>query len=288
MSIHSDLVYDVGVYNGDDTAYYLFKGYRVLGIEADPTLVTQLRQRFAGEISSGRLTLLNIALAPERGRAPFWICEGYSLWNSFDRAVASRMGRKHYSIEIECFPLSALLQQHGTPQYLKLSLHGHEHFCLDDLTGDSAPRYLSLEMLADLSTSRKVFDRLAALGYRGFKLVNQSTQRQLVIRTPTLSSRLRTLLKESPAVRRAYHLLTDWTRTPARPGSSGSAPGISWPDGWTFPEGSSGPFGEDTDGRWQDGHAAWKDWEYLLTRETIQGKPQLSHWYDLHASRSGS
>jgi FkbM family methyltransferase len=288
LSIHSDLVYDVGVYNGDDTAYYLFKGYRVLGIEADPTLVTQLQQRFASEISNGRLQLLNIALAPERGRAPFWICEGYSLWNSFDRAVASRMGRKHYSIEIECVPLAALLQQHGTPQYLKLSLHGHEHFCLDDLTSDSAPPYLSLEMLADLAISRKVFDRLMALGYRGFKLVNQSTQRQLVIRPPTIRSRIRAMLKESPTMRRAYHLLTGWAKAPVPRGSAGAAAGITWHDGWTFPEGSSGPFGPDTDGRWQDGQATWKDWEYLLTRETIQGKPELSHWYDLHASRSGT
>jgi hypothetical protein len=29
------LVYDVGMFNGDDTAYYLKKGFRVVGIEAN-------------------------------------------------------------------------------------------------------------------------------------------------------------------------------------------------------------------------------------------------------------
>jgi len=31
-----DLVFDVGVYNGDDTAYYLFKRVSRSAIEADP------------------------------------------------------------------------------------------------------------------------------------------------------------------------------------------------------------------------------------------------------------
>lgn len=31
-----DLVYDVGMHNGDDTAFYVSQGYRVVAIEADP------------------------------------------------------------------------------------------------------------------------------------------------------------------------------------------------------------------------------------------------------------
>ena len=32
------LVYDVGVHRGDDTAYYLHKGFRVVGVEANPAM----------------------------------------------------------------------------------------------------------------------------------------------------------------------------------------------------------------------------------------------------------
>ena len=33
-----DLIYDIGMNNGDDTAFYLIRGYRVLAIEANPEL----------------------------------------------------------------------------------------------------------------------------------------------------------------------------------------------------------------------------------------------------------
>ncbi len=37
----NDLVYDIGMNNGDDTAYYLSLGFRTVAIEANPELVDQ-------------------------------------------------------------------------------------------------------------------------------------------------------------------------------------------------------------------------------------------------------
>ena len=37
------LVYDVGMHRGDDTAYYLHKGYRVVGVQANPAMADHLR-----------------------------------------------------------------------------------------------------------------------------------------------------------------------------------------------------------------------------------------------------
>jgi hypothetical protein len=53
-----DLVYDVGMNNGDDTAYYLSLGFRVVAIDANPELVEQAKSRFANEIASQRLIIL--------------------------------------------------------------------------------------------------------------------------------------------------------------------------------------------------------------------------------------
>jgi len=36
LSYCDNLVYDVGMHTGQDTAYYLFKGYDVVAIEANP------------------------------------------------------------------------------------------------------------------------------------------------------------------------------------------------------------------------------------------------------------
>jgi len=46
---------------------------------------------------------------------------------------------------------------------------------------------------------------------------------------------------------------------------------------WTFPRGSSGPFGEDTTGKWQSA-------EHALELGRLVGS-DLSDWYDIHAAR---
>ncbi len=292
MKLVTDLVYDVGVNNGDDTAYYLFKGYRVLGIEADPTFMAPLRERFAAEIARGQLTLLNVALAPERKLAAFWICEGYSLWNSFDQEVASRMGHKCHSVELECWPLRDIFDKYGVPYYLKLSLHGQEHFCLVDIEAEVAPTYLSLELPRDLAVSEEIIVRLSALGYHSFKIIDQTTQKQLVISPPTLKSRLRHTLHQHPLLYKVCKSLAAWSRrlvgskeqrsAKDSPNSSNSLAG------WVFPVGGSGPFGEETHGCWHREHEIRADWKAFFSGETAHGPPGPLIWYDLHATRINS
>ena len=45
--IYEDLIYDVGLHIGQDTAFYLEKGFRVVAIEANPVLAHQVAVRFA-------------------------------------------------------------------------------------------------------------------------------------------------------------------------------------------------------------------------------------------------
>ena len=57
------LAFDIGFFNGDDTALLLMQGYRVVAIEANAALVQRGRRRFARAITRGQLVLLNQALA---------------------------------------------------------------------------------------------------------------------------------------------------------------------------------------------------------------------------------
>ena len=59
--VSQGLVMDLGVSEGNDTAYYLSKGFRVIAVEADPATCDNLRQRFRSEIDAGDLMLLNFA-----------------------------------------------------------------------------------------------------------------------------------------------------------------------------------------------------------------------------------
>ena len=59
------IIYDFGMNNGDDLAYYLKKGTKVVGVEANPELCTLAEKRFADEIQNGSLIVLNCILTTE-------------------------------------------------------------------------------------------------------------------------------------------------------------------------------------------------------------------------------
>jgi hypothetical protein len=47
MAKHADLMYDVGFHRGEDTAFYLKKGFCVVAFEAHPRLAEKGRAMFA-------------------------------------------------------------------------------------------------------------------------------------------------------------------------------------------------------------------------------------------------
>ena len=55
-----DLVFDLGMHDGTDTEYYLKKGFRVVGVDANPRLTNSVRERFRSEIADKRLFVENI------------------------------------------------------------------------------------------------------------------------------------------------------------------------------------------------------------------------------------
>ena len=62
------LVYDVGMHRGEDTEFYLRRGFDVIGIEANPQLVEMLREKFRSEIRTGRVTIIGKAIATNWAR----------------------------------------------------------------------------------------------------------------------------------------------------------------------------------------------------------------------------
>ena len=66
--MNRDLIIDIGMSEGNDTAFYLAKGFAVVGVEADTALQPHLAERFAAEIASGRLHLLHRAAAATSGK----------------------------------------------------------------------------------------------------------------------------------------------------------------------------------------------------------------------------
>lgn len=257
------LIYDVGMNNGDDTAYYLHRGYRVVGVEANPVLVEAATSRFRSEIDAGRLVIRNVGIAETEGEFPFWICEMHSEWSSFDRSIASRENSGHYAITVPCVRFRSVIEEFGVPAYLKIDIEGNDRLCLKDLTPETAPEHISVE-----ANELGLLDLLEALGYDRVKCISQFYF--LPIELPPAPAQL--AFEEKSRAGRSL----DECRTF---------------DGWQFRTGSSGVFGPDLPGRWQT---------FAEMRETFTHFRELkrsgvptpfwndrpySFWADFHATK---
>lgn len=170
MPLQHDLIFDLGANRGEDTEFYLAKGFRVLAVEANPLLCRELRQRLAGPLAEGRLVLLNLGLWSEAGAATFYVNEDNDHWSSFDPAYGTRQGSRFRTVEVPCVPLWTLLLEHGLPHYLKIDIEGADRLVLEQLRAwDRPPPFISVE-----EYGVQALHDLRAAGYSGFQLFPQA------------------------------------------------------------------------------------------------------------------
>ncbi|MDP6673512.1 MAG: FkbM family methyltransferase [Gammaproteobacteria bacterium] len=268
-----NLIYDVGMHTGQDTAYYLFKGYDVIAIEANPALVRKAESRFREAIADGQLQILHIGIAAEPGEADFFISTKKSVWSSFDKANATKDGSGFKICRLRCTPFHNILRQYGVPHYLKVDIEGNDHLCLDALEVECLPQYISVEM--SHQGGGEAIRHLKELGYTGFKFARQN---DLTVLEPDrlpayLESRRQAAVHSlrGHIARRTNNL---WLRV-RRPRHAG----------WVFPKGASGPFGEDLPGRWTDAAEATRTWKALTDADLTLSGAALGDWFDIHATR---
>ncbi len=252
------LIYDIGMHNGDDTARYLEQGYSVLAVEADPDLVRDAQQRFRTPLETGQLSILNIGVSDRPGTATFWICDDNTIWNSFIKELAARNGCRHHSIEVPIRTLPDIMAQYGTPEYLKIDVEGYDELCIRSLAARPLPKYISAEDNTHV-TNRGVpamLDALHEVGYRKFKLISQHDHHALGPRNRSLVESIVSPLR-------------------FRKNTSNPRQDIA-------PDGSSGPWGEESDGKWLTVERAAK--VYFEAKEAYSTDPRKrDFWVDWHA-----
>lgn len=241
----SKLIYDVGMNDGVDTAYYLSLGYDVVAIEANTMLAEQGQARFEAEIRQGRLRILNLAIASEPGVIPFWICESNHGWSSLDESRLRRAGVPYHRADIASRSLGDVIAEHGIPYYVKIDVEGCEQLCVDGLTPELAPTYLSLELFSVVDDSdgghHPILRRLHELGYRSYALINQvthTTSTPIFLGEPGYRA-LRKMCRVLPFAENLIRSLPDWLRPekiefdPPRTAVSHSGSfGADLQDGW--------------------------------------------------------
>ncbi|MBL0407804.1 FkbM family methyltransferase [Microvirga aerilata] len=260
------LIYDVGVHDGTDTAYYLRCGYKVIGIEANPEICSDLNSKFLTEIKDGRLKILNIGIAATQGTMDFWICDSNSEWSSFKRETASRNGSRHHSIPIQCTTLAEVINTHGVPFYCKIDIEGNDGIALNSLSSvKKLPEYISVEM--SYSRGGNYIQNLLELGYNRFKIIDQQSRSQPFLPVDYLKAML-----PRPAPRIIRRMDTAFR-------------GVDRDGDWRFSHGSSGPFAEKTPGNWKTAKQVLVDWKRLQNINERFKRRGLGDWYDIHAAQ---
>lgn len=272
--MRDDLVYDIGLHKGEDTAYYLAKGFRVVAFDANPDLVAGARERFAPAIAEGRVTLVEGAIADsDQDTITFHRHPSQTEWGTIDPDWALRNEQSNLRaserIDVPVINLARIIERDGVPFYAKIDIEGADRLCLQTLgNAEERPAYVSIESdktsFAELVSE---FDLLTGMGYDRFAVRQQKFQE-----------------------RRAAHIHTrDGRRVPYR-----------------FEPGSSGPFGDDVTEPWATREEALERyskifrryyrlmgdgtflargyrWQLLKALEGVIHVP-LPGWYDTHAT----
>ena len=173
-----DLIYDIGMHKGEDTDFYLKKGFRVVAIEAHEGFCNECRQRFQSELDSGQLIIINKAISDAPGTVSFFVNESVSVWGTTNIDWVERnkaIGAKSHEVIVEATTINEILQQYNTPYYMKIDIEGSDILCLSGLINSKEkPKYISVE--ASATSIKETFTQLKILeqlGYTKFKTVPQ-------------------------------------------------------------------------------------------------------------------
>lgn len=170
--IKKNLIFDLGFHNGDDSDFYLKKGFKVIAIEANPELVAGGVKRFEHDIAKGKLVLINQAISKEKSKQKFYIHRNKSDWSSLDRRLAEIDGSKSKEVFVETLSFHELCGKFGTPLYIKVDIEGQDVFVAKQLYGlKEKPQYISFEI--SKQTYAEIFSWLYVSGYKKFQLINQ-------------------------------------------------------------------------------------------------------------------
>jgi FkbM family methyltransferase len=272
VGLVDDLVYDFGADKGEDTAFYLAKGYRVVAFEANAELIRTCEQRFAAEIAEGRLTLVEGAVTDSDEPFVRFYRHPLSTWGTTSDEMVTRnmMVAASEAVDVPAVNFVAKLRDTGMPSFMKIDIEGSDMICLHALLEfEQRPQSVSVEShKTDWLRIEQEFELLASLGYDRFAVVQQADVPGKSVQTRRLDG--------SPLT-------------------------------FAFEEDSSGPFGSDV-GPWLSRSAAILRYRRAflayrligarsLLRRTRVGRKlhgwalrhtdwPLPGWYDTHAARS--
>src|SRR3974390_470252 len=144
--MQDSLIFDIGCHRGEDSDFYLKKGFRVIAVEANPALCGELRQKFSDQIADGSFVLVEKAIAEQAGEVEFFVNEKASIWGTIIPKMVKRNPYRSTKIVVPAITFASLVEQFGIPYYLKIDIEGADLLCLEGLLPFcERPRFVSFE-----------------------------------------------------------------------------------------------------------------------------------------------
>jgi FkbM family methyltransferase len=177
----SGLVFDIGMHNGADTAFYLAKGFRVVAVDANPAMVDRALLLFRDEIQNGRLVIIDKAISDHPGSVELNIPVGHDDWASTERTSwGSHIAVQ--TVKVETVRFEQILSAYGVPYYMKVDIEGAEAFVISAMEMiQIKPRFVSFE-----ASGAHILPSLFHLGYRRFKIIDQARHAMIKLPNPPL------------------------------------------------------------------------------------------------------
>ncbi len=172
------LIFDIGAHTGEDSDFYLRKGFDVVAVEAMPGHVEHLRRRFASYIEKKQYFLEPVAIGATEGPGDFFVHPKKSDWHT--------SSPKHWrgefdKISVPYVRFRSLLEKYPVPYYIKIDIEGSDGLVIEDLTPETRPRYLSFELAKGWESW---LEKLIALGFTQGQVVDQSMGEELKAPNP--------------------------------------------------------------------------------------------------------
>lgn len=165
-------IYDFGMNNGDDVEYYLLKGGKVVGVDANRSLCEYVEQRFADAIAAGRLVVLNAALSEQDSsdRVSFYIHKTSHVLGQLPRPAGKDLAQFE-EVKVPARTPASIVTEFGDPIYIKIDV---EHYDLAVLRNLFEAGIFPPEISAE-SHSAAIFACLVDNGYASFNLIEGRT-----------------------------------------------------------------------------------------------------------------
>lgn len=290
-----NLIFDIGMHKGEDLQFYLNRNAKIIAVDADPLMIELVSRKFKSYIENNRLVLINKAISDVENSELKFNLSSNSEWSSLNPEIAGRSVLNSLAIGIEgkafsevgqikvySTTLPALMKQYGVPYYCKIDIEGMDNVCLQSLKNcKELPAFISVEseclgenqIVKEEYTLQTLYS-LASLGYSKFALIDQKTLQPLRLNEK--------FYKSSPLF---YYLNRVFNRLKLKIDSFTFRDELAFEFNYTFPSGSSGPYGKYLNATWYNFEDAK---QLLLQHRTDYFKTKIAEpygfWCDWHAT----